>query len=418
MYNIFKSGLLLSAMAVLTTSCSKQLKTADGLSPLSSLKTTATTTDVSAYTRLERTDSIRLSKPRTSITMAYAGNKVFFAGGMFTTITKTNTLPERDTIWADAYNTVDIYDTQSGILTQATLSEPRYGMSAVAVGSKVLFAGGSGWKLIDGKLKGVTYATVDIYDIATGSWSVTQLSVPRSAIAATTAGTKAYFAGGLDSNATGVSKVIDVYDAATGQWSTMQLRDAKRGAAAVTRGDEVIFAGGGGTTGLNAPMQSSGSIEIYNVVTGAWSYSSVVQGKLGMKGVVLNNKVFLAGGNPLPFDIPSTGKSRIMEVFSQPGTVDSTITLSAERTVGNAEAVGVGNFVVVAGGQNATTPSTASAYYYPTGQETQIPLTIPGDLSRMVTAGNKVFIAGGRALLSAQKKVIHTDIVDILELKP
>lgn len=418
MNDYMKSYLLLALPVILATSCTKQLSKDNSLSRLPSQKTAVVAADPLSYTRLERIGSIQLSKVRTGITLATAGGYVFFAGGMYTTIAKTNTIPARDTAWADAYATVDILDTQTGLMSQTILSQPRCGMAAAVVGNKVLFAGGVGWENIGGTQVERTYATVDIYDIVTKQWSSATLSVARSEIAATSVGSKAYFAGGLDTGATGVSKVIDVYDAATGQWSTMQLRDAKRGAAAVTRGNEIIFAGGGATTGDGTPMQPSNSIEIYNVSTGAWSYSSVGHGKRGMNGVVLDNKVFLAGGLPLPFDIPSTGETKVMEVFSQPGVAHTFIDLNEERPINDAVAVGVGNFVVVASGQPSTTASTATAYYYPTGQVSSIALTIPGENSSMVAVGNRVYIAGGRALSGTELKVTHTDVVDVLELKP
>ncbi len=69
--------------------------------------------------------------------------------------------------------------------------------------------------------------------------------VARQAIAATTVGTKAIFAGGLGGiTNSGISNVVDIYDASTGKWSTATLSQARYGLAATTVGTKAIFAGG------------------------------------------------------------------------------------------------------------------------------------------------------------------------------
>ena len=66
------------------------------------------------------------------------------------------------------------------------LSEARYGLAAVGAGSKVFFAGGVTETSSSGK--------VDIYDVVTDKWTVSNLSVPRADLSATTNGNLVFFA--------------------------------------------------------------------------------------------------------------------------------------------------------------------------------------------------------------------------------
>src|SRR5258706_4162312 len=73
--------------------------------------------------------------------------------------------------------------------------------------------------------------------------TTTTLSAPRSFLAATTAGTKALFAGGGLFIA-GDDDTVDVYDNSTDQWSTARLSQARNSLAATTVGNLALFAGG------------------------------------------------------------------------------------------------------------------------------------------------------------------------------
>ena len=62
----------------------------------------------------------------------------------------------------------------------ASLSSPRQGAAAVAVGDLAMFAGG--------RFGRTPSAAVDIYDRASGAWSTATLSVSRGDLAATAVG--------------------------------------------------------------------------------------------------------------------------------------------------------------------------------------------------------------------------------------
>jgi hypothetical protein len=99
-------------------------------------------------------------------------------------------------------NVVDIYDSSSNTWSTHTLSQARANLAATTVGTKAIFAGGSGSNV------------VDIYDSSSNTWSTATISQARSSLAATTVGTKAIFAGGykaIFAGETWYSNVVDIY---------------------------------------------------------------------------------------------------------------------------------------------------------------------------------------------------------------
>jgi len=109
---------------------------------------------------------------------------------------------------------------------------------------KVLYAGG--WPL---GLHSPS-ATVDIYDYASGIWSVAALSVPRMYMSAASAGPFAAFAGGLAAD--GDSDVVDIYDARSNKWTTSRLVQGMREGNAIGLQNTMLFYGAGKVQMLNA----------------------------------------------------------------------------------------------------------------------------------------------------------------------
>eukprot|EP00040_Diaphanoeca_grandis_P019625 m.103756 g.103756 ORF g.103756 m.103756 type:complete len:963 (-) comp27515_c0_seq4:240-3128(-) len=102
-----------------------------------------------------------------------ASNCVLFAGG------------EVNTTHNDASGIVDIFC--NGEWSIAELSTRRYELSSVALGGKIVFAGGNGG---DGDGNPAAGARVDIFDGATRSWSTNTLPTPQSRLAAAAVTTK------------------------------------------------------------------------------------------------------------------------------------------------------------------------------------------------------------------------------------
>lgn len=170
--------------------------------------------------------TLQLSEARWRLAAAAAEGKVFFAGGS----TPSGTITD----------VVDVYDVATGTWSIERLSVPRDGLAATAVGGLVLFAGGR-------DSSGAASDVVDVYDVAADQWSTARLSVARSALAATNAEGRAYFGGGLVQVSfevvTGVTEV-DVYDAATGTWSVLDLSQARGSLGAASVGGRAYFGGG------------------------------------------------------------------------------------------------------------------------------------------------------------------------------
>ena len=228
-----------------------------------------------------------LSLARQGMAVASAGNKIVFAGG-FTNIPGGSNYHSR----------VDIYDLGTQTWSVAELSAPRADIAVIAADNKIFFAGG---RALTSPNTFQYYSTVDIYDAATNTWSVTSLSEGRSLIAAGTVGNKVFFAGGsIHNNINYAGQVgvptskVDIYDLNTQTWSTATLSEPRAEIAAVTLQNKIYFAGGGS----NDPnrLGVSNRIDIYDHVTGSWSIASLQEPRTSMSSIAVGNKIYWAGG--------------------------------------------------------------------------------------------------------------------------
>ena len=215
--------------------------------------------------------SSSLSQARHDLAATSVGSRAIFAGGFV----NPPDLPE------DPSDVVDIYDDATGEWRTAVLSQPRGALAATSVGSKAIFAGGEG-------LAGPS-DVIDIYDDATGQWSTATLSEPRRDLAATTVGTLAIFAGGRGASD---SATVDIYDDATGQWSTATLSQARWDLAVGSAAGKALFAAG-------EPSSSASLVDVFDSSTGAWSTTQLPAGgwESGNVGTSIGSKVLFAGGD-------------------------------------------------------------------------------------------------------------------------
>jgi N-acetylneuraminic acid mutarotase len=178
----------------------------------------------------------------------------------------------------------------------------------IAAGNKVFFAGGENG---DGAFNAV-YSTVDIYDITTNTWSVANLSIPRSYVAAATIGNKVIFAGG-EINDSQTSTVADIYDMSTNTWSTHSLAQARASISAVTVGGEVWFAGGHVTNYYN--YEPSNVVDIYEYQTNSWS-STPMSIPGDVTGIEAGGKLYWSRGCEMEIKNIATGSSTLEKLFS------------------------------------------------------------------------------------------------------
>ena len=137
----------------------------------------------------------------------------------------------------------------SPLWTTATLSQPRYLLSATSAEGKAYFAGG----YLNGY---VATKVVDVYDTTTGVWSSINLPQARHALAATSIGAKVIFGGG------GVDGAVDIFDSTTNTWSTASLSKNRSYLAAASCGGKSAF-GGGYSYGQIPYPYSSAAVDIY-----------------------------------------------------------------------------------------------------------------------------------------------------------
>ena len=161
-----------------------------------------------------------LSIPRFEIAAVASGNKVFFAGG--------GTLPGLS-------SRIDIYDVTTESWITAELPHSLESILPSAVGNKVLFAGGHSGQLI-----------VHLYDINANVWSTVNLGPMRHGFAINSTGNKIYLAGGCEmSNDNYPSSTrIDIFDDATGSWTVSALNTPRSFMTSIFKNGKIYWGGG------------------------------------------------------------------------------------------------------------------------------------------------------------------------------
>lgn len=220
---------------------------------------------------------LSLSKNRAVGASAAAVGKIIFGGGIGSPNVGTPTT---------IYNTVDIFDASTGTRTTAKLSKGRANIAAGASGNKVVFAGGWFW---DFNYNVLTSNAIDIYDVATNVWTKSTLSVKRENIAVAVVGSKIIFAGGTGGTFGGAVNNVDVYDASTDTWTTTALPNARYSLKSAVIGNVAYFAGG-----AFDPVENE--VDLYNAVTGTWATIYMPTSLSSFSMTVINDKLYFAGG--------------------------------------------------------------------------------------------------------------------------
>lgn len=217
-----------------------------------------------------------LSSPRRMLAAASVGKYSLFAGGF--------------DVSNVASAAVDIFVNGSRIATH-TLSQPRGLLAATALSERyVLFAGGQ-------DASGNKSDVVDIFDALTLTWSVAKLSLPRSMLAATSAGEIALFAGGELSEHEGNTSTaddtdrVDLYDSRDGTWSTASLSIARKKLAATSLDDVALFAGG-----YLSAAGPRAEWDAYDAVSGAWSRGNLSAPRMRLQAASAGGAALFIGG--------------------------------------------------------------------------------------------------------------------------
>jgi len=213
------------------------------------------------------------------------------------------------------YDTVDIFNATKNSWSTAQLSVPRYFIAATSIENfnLAIFAGGT-INLITNSVTSV----VDIYNANSNHWTTAQLSIARTALAATSLNRLglSFFAGGVNTQEVGI---VDIYNAFTNSWSTAILSIARDSLAATSLEFQnlVFFGGGDGAIG-----QTFSTIDAYNATSNKWSVMQLSVNRTNLAATSLPNQglVFFAGGTLLQnMNLPSDVVD-IYNVFSNQWT--------------------------------------------------------------------------------------------------
>jgi len=234
---------------------------------------------------------VDFSQGRRGMVTASVDNKVIFAGGY---INRYDSLVQvcddngsncSSVPAAAPVNRVDIWDVATNTWSVAQLSEARCFMVTAVVGNKIIFAGGD-------KLDGGTHSNqIDIYDVVNNSWS--SYTVPPTSwfgpCLAYTVGNKVLICNWI-------SDRVDIYDAISNSWSVVHMSEPligeqhQYGQVAVSGNKAVFF------VQYNRDENNSRNIDIYDASTNTWCHTQLNQLMVRQGIVIYGDKVYIAGG--------------------------------------------------------------------------------------------------------------------------
>ncbi len=285
---------------------------------------------VDVYDTLSRSwTTARLSQARQGLAAVSVGGKILFAGGstaqgassvadiydLTTNTWTTSALPQVNGARSAAATNgkaffagaslasgiVDVYDVAANTWTTLTLPAKHSSVSVAASGSKVFFAGGYVTiPDVDGNPFLAEADVVDIYDVATNTWTTARLSQARvSGMATVSAGSKVFFAGGIYSSGRATSAVVDIYDAATNAWSTTQLSQAHRNFTGASVAGKVLFVGGIDPLHVTFPPPRTNVAEVYDLATARWTTDTLLTpNRFALAAASTGTTAFFGGGTP------------------------------------------------------------------------------------------------------------------------
>jgi hypothetical protein len=246
--------------------------------------------------------------------------------------------------------TAELYDPASGSFTvTGSLATGRDGHSATLLqNGKVLIAGGY---TIGGGGGGLpTIASAELYDPATGTFSSTgSLGTGRTGHSATLLSSgKVLVAGGATSNGFLFTTLgsAELYDPVAGTFSaTGSLNTARSASATLLGNGQVLIAGGG-----NSSLTALASAEIYDPSRGTFALTgSLLTARGGNSATLLQNgKVLIAGGSDIGGNLLASA-----ELFDPTtGTFAATGSLNLARS--SAATLLSGGKVLIVGGNDVS----------------------------------------------------------------
>jgi kelch-like protein 20 len=305
-----------------------------------------------------------LSQPRYLLSAASAGGKAYFAGGYSDGSVQSAV--------------VDVYDLNAGTWSTMNLPNARHSFVAASANDNVVFGGGS------------STATVDIYNTASNTWSAASLSQRRSYLAAASSAGKVVFAGGYAFGQIPYpysSAVVDIYDTVNNTWATSSLSQPRYNLAAASVGSEMFFAGG---EGYGSFPSTTARVDIFNVDANTWSTATLSQARYRFAAATVGTKVLFGGG----WAGPALPSNRV-DIYDSATQSWSTASLSQGRQ--DLAAASVGDRVLFAGGHlgSGVLSKVVDIYNSTTNTWSTGTLSQARDQLAATAVGNKVIFAGG-----------------------
>ncbi|GAB3937734.1 Kelch repeat-containing protein [Larkinella terrae] len=291
--------------------------------------------------------------------------------------------------------------------TTSSVSQSRNKLAGASAGGKAFFGGGfEGLEATD---------KVDIYTISGDSWSTANLSEKRGALTATASPDSVFFAGGGSYDEKGLSKRVDMYSVTNNSWSMANLSESRSRLASAQAGRKVVFAGGMSLQGRFVPtLQSTKTVDIYDLVDKNWSTAELSESRSELTGVAAGGKIYFAGG----FKGLISGYSKRVDIYNVANGTWSTAELSEARA--GLTAVVAGGKIYFAGGYKGLIGGFSDridVYDIALNSWTQTSLSQKRAYLTATTVGDKVFFAGGEALIPNTILTETVTTVDVFDMR-
>lgn len=216
---------------------------------------------------------------RCELTAAAHGGKIYVLGGRgpLSAILTTNEIYD---VAADTWS------------TGAPMLTARAGLASAALGNKIYAIGGRTGAI---PRSGPVLNTVEVYDIATGTWTiVAPLKVARSDLVAVAHGGKIYAIGGWDgTNAVGT---VEVYNPTKDIWTiATPMPTARSNLAADVKGNSIYAIGGLSADPVPTYLSTT---EAYNIAKGTWDTTKAPMptARTEMDSARVGDKIYVIGG--------------------------------------------------------------------------------------------------------------------------
>ncbi len=239
-------------------------------------------------------------------------------------------------------------------------------------------------------------ATAEIYNPATGTWTLTgSLTDRRSHHTATLLPDGKVLVVGGNQFAFDLASA-EIYDPASGAWTpTGSLNNKRRSHTATLLPNGKVLVTGGQIELFGSGYRTLGSAELYDPATGTWSpTNSLADDRVGHTATLLRNgKVLVAGGYRY-----GTGNLASAELYDPAtGTWTTTGTLTTPREAHTATLLDDGSVLVAAGHSDVSTGFLSSAELYNPATETW---SSTGSLGASRQNHTATLLPSGRVLIS------------------